>query len=160
MFYIRQSQSPTSFPDLTVSTRLFYVSASLFLSCKDVEKRKPSCPFGGYINQDQYGGSLKKTKARATIWPSNSTPGCIPGENRNSKRDMHPTVHCSTIYNMQGMEAACFLKKWFRRCTHPFPSYLISHMTTTRFKRCLELQFWDEAVGSERHSEKASDSGF
>ena len=70
MFYIRQSQSPTSFPNLTVSTRLFSVSASLFLSCKDVEKRKPSCPIDGYINQDQYGGSLKKLKLKPPYDPA------------------------------------------------------------------------------------------
>ena len=27
------------------------------------------------------------------------TPGHIPRENHNSKRYMHPNVHCSTIYN-------------------------------------------------------------
>ena len=29
----------------------------------------------------------------------------IPRENHNSKRHMHPNVHCSTIYNSQVMEA-------------------------------------------------------
>ena len=29
----------------------------------------------------------------------------IPGENHNSKRYMHPNVHCSTIYNSHVMEA-------------------------------------------------------
>ena len=30
---------------------------------------------------------------------SNPTPGCISGENSNLKRYVHPSVHCSTIYN-------------------------------------------------------------
>ena len=47
---------------------------------------------------------LKKTKNRATIWSSNPTTGHIPRENHNSKRHMHPTVHCSTLYNSQVME--------------------------------------------------------
>ena len=34
-----------------------------------------------------------------------STPGHISGGNSNSKRCMHPNVHCSTIYNSQDMEA-------------------------------------------------------
>ena len=102
---------PIHSPHLTVFTYLFSVFVSLFLSRKDVEKRKHSCTVGGYINQEQYLGSLKKTKARTTVRPSNSTPGHIPGENHNSKRDMHPTVHCSTIYSIRDMEAACFLKK-------------------------------------------------
>ena len=29
----------------------------------------------------------------------------ISGENNNSKRYMHPNIHCSTIYNSQDMEA-------------------------------------------------------
>ena len=50
---------------------------------------------------------LKKNynKNRATIWSSNPTPVHISGENHNSKRYMHPNVHCSTIYNSQDMEA-------------------------------------------------------
>ena len=35
---------------------------------------------------------------------SNPTPGHIPGENHNSKRYMHPNVHCSVVYNSQDME--------------------------------------------------------
>ena len=33
------------------------------------------------------------------------TPGQIRRENHNSKRYMHPTVHCNTIYNSQHVEA-------------------------------------------------------
>ena len=47
---------------------------------------------------------LKKLKYRATIWSSNPTPGHISGEKHKLKRYMHPSVHCSTIYNSQDKE--------------------------------------------------------
>ena len=53
---------------------------------------------------EEYGVSLKKLNIKTTIWSSNSTPGHISGENHNSKRNSHPYVHCSTIYNSQGMQ--------------------------------------------------------
>ena len=48
-----------------------------------------------------------KTKNRATIWSSNSTPGYIARENENTnlKIYVHFNIHSSTIYNSQGMEA-------------------------------------------------------
>ena len=39
------------------------------------------------------------------VIPSNPITGHIARENHNSKRHMHPNVHCSTIYNSQVMEA-------------------------------------------------------
>ena len=55
---------------------------------------------------EQFGDSLKKKpKNRVAICSSNSTPGHTFRWNSNSKRHMHPNVHCSTIYNSQGMEA-------------------------------------------------------
>ena len=47
----------------------------------------------------------QKTKNEVIIWPSNPTVGHIPCENHNFKRHMYPSVHCSTIYNSQDMEA-------------------------------------------------------
>ena len=38
------------------------------------------------------------------MWPSNPTPGHIPRENHNSKRHMHPNVHCSILYTREDME--------------------------------------------------------
>ena len=46
----------------------------------------------------------QKTKNRITISSSNPTPGHITRQNSNSKRCMHPYVHCSTIYNSQDTE--------------------------------------------------------
>ena len=46
-----------------------------------------------------------KTKNRATIWRSNPIPRLIPWEDNNSKSYTHPSVHFSTIYNIQYVEA-------------------------------------------------------
>ena len=47
----------------------------------------------------------QKTKNRTTIQSSNLTPGHLSRENHNSKRNMYPNVHCSSIYNNQDMKA-------------------------------------------------------
>ena len=36
----------------------------------------------------------------------NPTPGHIPREDFNTKRYMHPNIHCSTLYNLHDTEAA------------------------------------------------------
>ena len=48
--------------------------------------------------EEQYCGS-SKTKNKTITWCSNPTTGHILCENRNAKRHIHPSVHCSTIYN-------------------------------------------------------------
>ena len=63
-----------------------------------MEKRAPSYTVGGNVNWcshygEEYGGS------------SNPIPGHLCEENQDSKRYMHPSVHCGTIYNSQNMEA-------------------------------------------------------
>ena len=50
---------------------------------------------------------LKKLKIELSYNPSsNSTPGyfCKENKNANSKRYMHPNVHCNIIYNSQDIE--------------------------------------------------------
>ena len=49
----------------------------------------------------------QKIKNRTTVRSGNSTPGYLSeeNENTNSKRYMHPCVHCSIIYNSQDMDA-------------------------------------------------------
>ena len=42
---------------------------------------------------------------KTSVQPSNPTTGRIPWGNHNWKRHMYPTVHCSTIYSSQDMEA-------------------------------------------------------
>ena len=46
----------------------------------------------------------QKTKNKAAEWPSNPTLGHLSRENSNSKRYMHPNVHCSTINNSHDTE--------------------------------------------------------
>ena len=74
-----------------------------------VGKTEPSYTVGGNVNWcshygEQYGDFLK-FKNRATIWASNPTLWHTSGENHTSKRYMHLSVHCSTVYNRQNMEA-------------------------------------------------------
>ena len=45
-----------------------------------------------------------KTKNRATMWSCIPTPGHVSGEEHGLKGYMHPSVHCSTVYNSQVME--------------------------------------------------------
>ena len=57
----------------------------------------------------QYGNSLKKKKKarnKTTIWPSNPTIRHIPFKNQSQKRHTYSSVHCSTIYSRQDMEAS------------------------------------------------------
>ena len=46
-----------------------------------------------------------KTKNRTAIWSSNPTPGHTSEETHGLKGYMHLSVHCSTVYNSQDMEA-------------------------------------------------------
>ena len=53
---------------------------------------------------EQYGDPLKTRNKTYHIF-RNPTFEHIPSENHNAKRHMYPSVHCSTIYNSQNMEA-------------------------------------------------------
>ena len=48
---------------------------------------------------------LQNIKSRATIWSCNPTPGHVSGEKHDPKGCMHPSVHCSAVYNDQDIEA-------------------------------------------------------
>ena len=50
----------------------------------------------------------QKIKNGAALWPSDSTPGNLSEETRNTnlKEYKHPYGHCSIIYKNQGLEAA------------------------------------------------------
>ena len=48
---------------------------------------------------------LKKTGNRTAIWPSNPTAGHTHWGNQNWKRHVYPSVHRSTVYTSQDMEA-------------------------------------------------------
>ena len=56
-----------------------------------------------------------KTKNRTTIWSSNPTPGHISRRDKssNSKRYMYPSVHSSTLYKGQDVEATkVLINRW------------------------------------------------
>ena len=48
----------------------------------------------------------QKIKNRTIIWPNNSSSGYLSKENKNtnSKKYMHPHVHCSIIFKHQDVE--------------------------------------------------------
>ena len=48
---------------------------------------------------------LKKLKIELSYDPAIPLLGHISGENHGSKGYMHPSVHCSAVYNSQDMEA-------------------------------------------------------
>ena len=78
-----------------------------------MEKSEPPYTVDGNVHWyslcgEEYRGSLQN-KNRATKWFSNPTAGHISRGNRNSKRYMYPSVHCSTVYNSQDMEATYVL---------------------------------------------------
>ena len=49
---------------------------------------------------------LKKLKIKLPYDPAIPLLGIYPEKTIIQKRDMHPNVHCSTIYNSQVMEAS------------------------------------------------------
>ena len=56
---------------------------------------------------------LLKTSNKTNIWPRNSTTGFILGENRNWKRHICTSVHCSTMYNSEDIEATYMsINRW------------------------------------------------
>ena len=59
----------------------------------------------GIVTMENSMEGPQKTENRVVLRPSNLIPGHISGENSNSKRYMHPSVHSSTIYNSLDMEA-------------------------------------------------------
>ena len=48
-------------------------------------------------------------------------------ENTNLKRDVHPNVHSSTVYNSQDVEAIQVLMDGYRRHTHTHTRISLSH---------------------------------
>ena len=76
---------------------------------ESVEKREPFyTAYGMQLGTPTVENSIKaslKTKYRVAIWFSNLSLGHISGENHDSKRYMHPNVHCRNIYSSQDIEA-------------------------------------------------------
>ena len=90
-----------------------------------VEKMEPSYTVTGNSNWNSHyqeqdvdflkilGRFLENTRNKATIWPCNLTNVHTPWENHNSKSHIYPSVHCSTIYNIQDLEVTWMsLNRW------------------------------------------------
>ena len=80
----------------------------------------------------------KKTKNRVTIWSSNPTPGHIPRE----KRYLHPSVHCSTVYSSQDMEATQMsISRGMDRedVVHIYSGILLSHRRERNYALCRDM---------------------
>ena len=72
-----------------------------------VERMELSYTVGSNVNWyshygEQYGDSLK-TKNRPTLWSCSPTLGHISGKKHDLKRYMDPNIHCSAVYNSQGI---------------------------------------------------------
>ena len=131
-------------------------------------KRDPSYIVIGKVNGhshcgEQYGGYLGKT--RTTVWLRNPTLGHIPGENHNSERCMHPSVHCSATYHSQDMEAssASIIRKMDKedviqicRCTH---MHMYSWLTLlySRNQHSIVKQLYSKKINSEERKKETSD---
>ena len=74
-----------------------------------MDKREPSYTVGGNVSgATTVENSVEvpqKTKNRTNIRSRNPTLGHISRENGNLKRYMRSSVHCSTVYNSQDIEA-------------------------------------------------------
>ena len=74
-----------------------------------MERRETAYTVGGNVNwYSHYGeqyGFLKKTENRANILPFHPSPGHISRGKHDMKGYIHPSVHCSPVYNSQDMEA-------------------------------------------------------
>ena len=77
---------------------------------KGEEKKEHLCTVGrnvtGVTAMENRMKVPPKNKNRTTIWSSNLTSWYIPKGNKNTnpKRFLHPSVHCSIIYNSEDME--------------------------------------------------------
>ena len=108
-FIIREMQIKTTRCDLTPVRRAIIKESTNNKCWRGCGEKVTFLHCGVYTNWhncygEQYGSSLK-IKIRTTIRSCKPTPGHIFGENHNSKRYMHPSVHCSTIHSSQDMEA-------------------------------------------------------
>ena len=74
---------------LTLARMAIIKNLQIINARKGVEKREPSCTVGGNVNWyshygRRYGDSLKKTRKKTTVWPSNPTPRHVPWSESHS----------------------------------------------------------------------------
>ena len=117
-------------------TELTNLERPLYSKLEEVElpdfSNKSAAVGGNVIWYNYYENSMEvpqKTKNRTTIWSRNPTPGHLSGEKHNLKRYIHPSVHHSTIYNSQYMEATYISlnRKMDKEVVHIDNGILLSH---------------------------------
>ena len=74
------------------------INSKRSININSVEKREPFYCWRGckLVQKSKF---LQKTKDRVTLWSCSPAFGHISRENHNSKRYIHPCVHCSNIHN-------------------------------------------------------------
>ena len=93
---------------------------------------------------EQYGGSVK-TRIELPHDPAIPLLG-IHSEKMNLKRHMHPSVHCSTIYNSQDIEGSRCpstverIKKMHYIYTKEYYLVIKRNLTESVAERCLTLE--------------------
>ena len=81
-----------------------------------------------------------KTKIELSYDPEIPLLGIYP-ENHNSKRYMHPNVHCNTIYNSQDIEATrmSINRGMDKDVVHIYKGILLRHKKEQNFVICREM---------------------
>ena len=111
---------------------------------EDVEKRETSCTVGGKTTtENSMEIPLKKKKLGIKLPYDPAIPlGHMPWENHNSKSHMYASVHCSTIYNSQDMEATQkFINRWMHKeiVVHIYYGVVLSHKKEQNWVSCREV---------------------
>ena len=101
---------------------------------------------------------LKKTRDKATIWPSSPTPRHIPWGNQNWKRHMCPIVHCSTIARARKQPRCPSTDEWIKKLWYIYAMEYYSATKMNTFKsvlmRWMNLEPIIQSVVSQKEKEK------
>ena len=157
---IREMQNKTTMRYHLPPVRMGIIRKSTNNKCwRGCEEREPSCTVGGNVNWysyygEQYGGSLK-TKNRTTIWPSNPSTKQIPRENHNSKRHMHPNVHCSTTIARSWKQSKCpSTDEWIKKMWYIYTMEYYSAVKRNEIGSSVETWMSLETVIQSKVSQK------
>ena len=87
------------------------------------------CRLEGKLVQSLWTTVWRKLKIELPYDPATLTPGHISKENHGLKGYMHPSVHYSTVYNSQDMEATyASINRWMdKEVIHIHNGILLSH---------------------------------
>ena len=96
---------------------------------------------------------LKKLEIELTYDPANRTAGHIHWGNQNWKRHMYPSVHHSTVYNSQYMEADEWIRKLWYIYTMEYYSAIKKNTFESLLMRWMKLEpiIQSEVSQKEKH---------